>query len=46
MKDLSPRRQIHWIHIQRDQIMGMLCLSQRGYLKKVVERFKMHHHKL
>lgn len=32
--------------IVRNQMKGELFLSQQGYLKKVVERFRMHQSKL
>ena len=41
MKDLGPARKILGMEIQRDRKAGKLWLSQKGYIKKVVERFKM-----
>lgn len=45
MKDLGSTRRILWIDIQRDRAKGELFLSQSNYLKKVVERFRMHQSK-
>lgn len=42
MKDLGPMRHILKMNIQKDQMIGILRLSQQGYLQNEVERFKMH----
>ena len=41
MKDLGPARKILGIEIFRDRTKGSLFLSQKGYLEKVLERFRM-----
>ncbi|MCH90824.1 copia LTR rider [Trifolium medium] len=41
MKDLGNAKKIHGIDIIRDRSKGELFLSQQGYLRKVVERFRM-----
>ena len=45
MKDLGSTRRILGIDIHRDKAKGELLLSQRNYLKKVVEKFRMHQSK-
>lgn len=45
MKDLGIAKRILGMDIVRDQEKGVLFLSQHGYLKKVVERFRMHQSK-
>ena len=45
MKDLGSARRILEIDIHRDRAKGELFLSQNNYLKKVVERFRMHQSK-
>ena len=45
MKDLGSARRILGIDIHRDRAKGELFLSQSNYLKKVVERFRMHQSK-
>ena len=45
MKDLGSARRILGIDIHRDIAKGELFLSQSNYLKKVVERFRMHQSK-
>lgn len=42
MKDLGPAKRILGMDITRDRRKGELFLSQEGYLRKVVERFRMH----
>ena len=42
MKDLGSARRILRIDIHRDRAKGELFLSQNNYLRKVVERFRMH----
>lgn len=41
MKDLGAASKILGIEITRDRSKGVLCLSQSGYLEKVLERFNM-----
>ena len=41
MKDLRASKKILGIEIHRDRGAGKLWLSQKGYLKKVLERFSM-----
>ena len=41
MKDLEPARKILGIKIFRDRAKKVLYLSQGGYIKKVLERFRM-----
>jgi len=41
MKDLGPAKRVLGIDILRNRDKGELFLSQLGYLKKVVERFRM-----
>ena len=41
MKDLGNAKRILGMDIMRDRNKGELFLSQQGYLRKVVERFKM-----
>ena len=41
MKDLGAAKKILGIEIHRDRRAGKLWLSQKGYLKKVLERFSM-----
>jgi len=41
MKDLGNAKRILGVDIMRDRNKGELFLSQQGYLRKVVERFKM-----
>ena len=41
MKDLGAAKKILGIEIHRDRRVGKLWLSQKGYLKKVLERFSM-----
>ena len=42
MKDLSAAKKILGMEIITDRKSGMLYLSQRGYIKKVLRRFNMH----
>jgi len=42
MKNLGFTKRILGMDMQKDQTIGVLCLSLQGYLKKVVERFRMH----
>lgn len=41
MKDLGPARRILGMDIERDREKGVLKLSQPGYLKKVLQVFRM-----
>ena len=41
MKDLGAAKKILGIEIHRDREAGKLWLSQKGYLKKVLEKFSM-----
>ncbi|KAL9840222.1 putative RNA-directed DNA polymerase [Arabidopsis thaliana] len=41
MKDMGAASKILGIEITRDRVNGVLCLSQAGYLKKVLKRFNM-----
>ena len=41
MKDLGAASKILGIEITRDRRNGVLCLSQSGYLEKILERFNM-----
>ncbi|KAG7563868.1 Integrase catalytic core [Arabidopsis suecica] len=41
MKDLGPASRILGIDIRRDREKGVLCMSQSGYIKKVIQRFNM-----
>lgn len=41
MKDLGPAKRILGIDIERDKAGGVLKLSQSGYLKKVLQIFRM-----
>ncbi|KAG7636059.1 Transposon En/Spm-like [Arabidopsis thaliana x Arabidopsis arenosa] len=41
MKDMGAASKILGIEIKRDRVNGVLCLSQAGYLKKVLKRFNM-----
>jgi hypothetical protein len=41
MKDLGATKKILGVEIIRDRKSGMLYLSQRGYIKKVLRRFNM-----
>ena len=45
MKDLGVARRILGVDIVRDQTKGVLRLTQQVYMKKVVERFRMHESK-
>nr|KYP72642.1 Retrovirus-related Pol polyprotein from transposon TNT 1-94 [Cajanus cajan] len=45
MKDLGPAKRILGMDIIRNRNEGELFLSQENYLKKVVERFRMHQSK-
>ena len=42
MKDLGAAKKILGVEIIRDRKSGMLYLSQRGYIEKVLRRFNMH----
>nr|KYP72062.1 Retrovirus-related Pol polyprotein from transposon TNT 1-94 [Cajanus cajan] len=46
MKDLGAAKRILGMDIIRNRNKGELFLSQENYLKKVVERFRMHQSKL
>ncbi|KAE8678648.1 hypothetical protein F3Y22_tig00111402pilonHSYRG00027 [Hibiscus syriacus] len=39
MKDLGEAKKILGMEISRDKKLGMLCLSQKEYLRKVLKRF-------
>ena len=41
MKDLGPAKQILGMKIIRDRKQGLIWLSQKNYVKKVLERFNM-----
>ena len=42
MKNLSVAKKILGMEITRDRTSGLLFLSQRNYIKKVLHRFNMH----
>ena len=42
MKDLGDAFFVLGIQIHRDMSKGILGLSQRGYIEKVLKRFNMH----
>ena len=42
MKDLGDAFFVLGIQIHRDRSKGILGLSQRGYIEKVLKRFNMH----
>jgi len=46
MKDLGNAKRILGMDIMRDRNKGELFLSQQGYLRKVVERFRMKNSKV
>ena len=41
MEDLGPAQKILGMEITRDRQKGELYLSQRSYIKKVIDRFGM-----
>ena len=41
MKDLRPTSQILGIKISRDKTNGKLCLSQKSYIEKVLDKLNM-----
>lgn len=41
MKDLGEAKKILGMEIDRDRVKGTVCLSQKQYLKKVLQRFGM-----
>ncbi|KAK3023893.1 hypothetical protein RJ639_044515 [Escallonia herrerae] len=41
MKDLGSAKKIFGMEIHRDRRMGKLCVTQRSYVEKVLERFSM-----
>ena len=41
MKDLGDAKKILGIEIHHDRRASKLCLSKKGYLKKVLERFRI-----
>ena len=41
MKDLGEVKKILGMEIQRDRVQGKVCLSQKQYLKKILQRFGM-----
>ncbi|WVZ79655.1 hypothetical protein U9M48_027210 [Paspalum notatum var. saurae] len=45
MKDLGAAKKILGMEIIRDRKSGLLYLSQRGYIEKVLRRFNMHNAK-
>jgi hypothetical protein len=45
MKDLGVAKKILGMKITRDRKSGLLFLSQQSYIKKVLQRFNMHHAK-
>ena len=46
MKDLGPTKRVLGIDILRNRDKGELILSQLGYLKKVVEHFRISNSKI
>jgi hypothetical protein len=42
MKDLGDTSYVLGIEIHRDRIRGMLSLSQKAYIEKVLKRYNMH----
>ena len=42
MKGLGEAKKILWIEIFRDRAKGKLCLTQKQYLKKILQCFGMH----
>ncbi|RDY05566.1 hypothetical protein CR513_10577, partial [Mucuna pruriens] len=45
MKELGATKKIFGMDINRNRSHGELFLSQQGYIKKVVEKFRMHQSK-
>ncbi|KAH9735931.1 hypothetical protein KPL71_017911 [Citrus sinensis] len=45
MKDLEPANKILWMQIHRDRNNRKIWLSQKNYLKKILQRFNMHDYK-
>lgn len=41
IKNLGARKKIIGMEIKRNKSKDKLCLSQKGYLKKVLRKFKM-----
>ncbi|GKA65360.1 retrovirus-related pol polyprotein from transposon TNT 1-94 [Tanacetum coccineum] len=41
MKDLGPANKIMWMQIHQDRISKKIWLSQKSYLKKILQRFNM-----
>ena len=41
MKDLGTTKKILGIEILRDRLAGRLCLSQKGYIERVLRRLNM-----
>ena len=41
MKDLGAAKKILWMEIYKDRALGRPLLSQRSYVKRVLERFNM-----
>ena len=46
MKDLGATKKILGMEIHKERAIGRLWLSRSGYLRKVLERFKMENAKL
>ena len=45
MKDLGKASYVLGINILRDRANGVLKLSQRAYIEKILKRFNMHNYK-
>ena len=45
MKDLGDASFVLGIQIHRDRSRGILCLSQKSYIEKILKRFSMHDYK-
>lgn len=41
MKDMGKENYVIWIEIFRDRSQGLLGLSQKAYINKILERFNM-----
>ncbi|GJY23180.1 retrovirus-related pol polyprotein from transposon TNT 1-94 [Tanacetum coccineum] len=41
MKDLGPANKIIGMQIHRDRVSRKICLSQKSYVKKILQRFNM-----
>ncbi|KAL0394359.1 UNVERIFIED_CONTAM: Retrovirus-related Pol polyprotein from transposon TNT 1-94 [Sesamum latifolium] len=42
MKDMGEVEYIHGVKIHRDRSKKLLSLSQQTYIKRIIERFRMH----